>query len=65
MATCVCELCYQPKPNDDLGWDLIFQSFVCPGCQLKMKRDNLTASNARGGQYAEGKRDPRRNKFGG
>ncbi len=55
----VCELCHRSKPKDDLGWDIIFQSYVCPDCQLKAKRDKLVLSDVRGGHYAEGRPDPR------
>ena len=55
----ICELCHRTKPKDDLGWDLIWQSYICPDCQLKTKRDKLAITDVKGGHYAEGRPDPR------
>lgn len=37
----ICEFCYKRAPKDTLnaGWDIVFQSFVCPECQLRVKND--------------------------
>lgn len=55
----ICEFCYRPAPEDTekAGWDLVWQSFVCPGCQLLVARDGGYAV-VKCGAYA-GIPDPR------
>jgi hypothetical protein len=59
----VCELCYRQSNRKTLpaGWDLCWQSAICPACQRKAIGDGIALPNCRGGQYAKGKPDPREN----
>jgi hypothetical protein len=62
----VCELCHRQSNRKTLpaGWDLCWQSAICPACQRKAIRDGIALPNCRGGQYAKGKPDPRANAAG-
>ena len=57
----VCELCHRQSNRKTLpdGWDLCWQSAICPSCQRKAIRDGIALPNCMGGQYANGKPDPR------
>lgn len=60
---CVCHYCHKESEGPEMpeGWDLIFQSYVCGDCLARAKhehpRDWLHV--VKGGEYAEGKPDPR------
>lgn len=55
-----CEFCYRTEDRDDLpaGWDLVWQSCVCPECIARVGRDG-GYSVVKGGAYADGRPDPR------
>ncbi len=56
----VCEFCYVCVMDGDLpkGWDLVWQSAVCPSCQERVKRDG-GYMKVGGGAYSEERTDPR------
>lgn len=60
MKPVYCEACYtqapSPVPQD---WALVLQSYVCPACQKRAKALALPLTRLRGGQYANGRPDPR------
>lgn len=59
----VCEFCYRIFKGEILadGWDLIWQSAVCPDCQKRVQEDG-GYHVVKGGAYAGRKRDPRERK---
>lgn len=60
MKTCYCEACYTQAPNPvPVTWELVFQSLVCPDCQKRAKAEGVAWGHLKGGQYANGKPDPR------
>lgn len=60
MKPLYCEACYTQAPNPvPVTWELIYQSLVCPDCQRRAKAEMIGLANLRGGQYANGKPDPR------
>ena len=56
----VCEFCFRHSNRNQLppGWDLVWQSAVCPRCQKQVTRDGSYAI-VKGGAYAKGRSDPR------
>ena len=56
----ICEFCFRKAYTNVLprGWDLVWQSAVCPKCVERVKEDGGYAV-VKGGAYANGKRDPR------
>lgn len=54
----ICELCFKPA-NGDLpdSWDLVWQSAVCPDCQVKVASHGGYGKVV-GGEFAYAK-DPR------
>ncbi len=55
----ICEFCYQLVLRGPLppGWDLVYQSAVCPECWARVQQDGGIAV-VKGGAYAQGP-DPR------
>lgn len=63
--TAVCEYCHREAVNPvDDGWDLIWLCWLCPECQARAEREHGTGylPFVRGGEYADGRPDPRARK---
>ena len=56
----VCEFCFKQSNHFMLpaGWDLVWQSAVCPDCQNRVANDGGYFV-VKGGAYAGTRRDPR------
>lgn len=56
----VCEFCFACLLDGNLpeDWALVWQSAVCPSCQIKVKRDGGYFF-VNGGAYADDRTDPR------
>jgi len=56
----VCEFCFETSHANILpsGWDLVWQSAVCPICQKRVDRDG-GYHRVKGGAYAGYRNDPR------
>ena len=56
----ICEFCFLQNTDAILpeGWDLVWQSPVCPSCRERVANDGGYAV-VKGGAYAGGKPDPR------
>ncbi len=56
----VCEFCFKQSNHNILpsGWDLVWQSAVCPNCQKRVANDGGYFV-VKGGAYAGTRRDPR------
>ena len=57
----VCELCHRQSNHNLLpdGWVFVWQSAICPECRRKAEKSGIAIANCVGGQYANGKPDPR------
>ncbi len=57
----VCEACYRTTNATILptGWELVWQSAICPKCAREATITKIGFANLRGGQYAGRRRDPR------
>lgn len=57
----VCEACYRTSNATILptGWELVWQSAICPKCAREATITKIGFANLRGGQYAGRRRDPR------
>jgi hypothetical protein len=57
----VCEMCFKKTNRKILpvGWDLIWQSAICPACLVKLSKIPNWQATVPGGYFSKGKKDPR------